>query len=533
MKILDKYTKNFQADIKHRLPKDADYRPGPMEVLGLPLLTHLAVRLMVRWPTPDLQSVVENPTTLYRLLTDMTCEKGGRYGRDVHEPTTPGSDLRQLLHETAVAMTTFGRDSIPYDELDFRLSQLNEDLVETVKQATEGHPITSLMISFFFKGGRRELGAEFLHKSFREFLFAEAVVETLKNYGRTVRKELPERDPEQYWKDFEPTDPRYDFSRRLGKLLAAQWLSKEVASYIEDLIAWELSRVHGQASEPGIGASTASLDLDGWERIRAGMADLWDWWGEGVHLRPQPQLRGKKLIGWEPAFVQELIIWAMSQEDIKGQIPAPPRSTAMDAHLGEALCRLAVLTHHYLAVAPDDSSEWEDFDERENSGNPPHHTPPVRRYQSLDLRNNEIKVRFRPSGQNQNYFFNYIGRINAGGWYPELIFPTGISLQSVDFRDSFLVLTGFARCNLQGATLSRANLFAAFLQRSDLTSANFSNCRSPYARFDHCITYRTRFDRMLADHASFTGVDLSSALDVDSIKGLEFDGQTHKKSPKK
>jgi hypothetical protein len=188
----------------------ANYRDA-MEVLGLPLLAHLAVRLMVRWPESDLQSLVHNPTTLYRYLTDLTCKKGGRYGKDVFEPRLPSLELRRLLHETAAAMTAFGRDHIPYDELDFRLSALDEQLIRGVQEATKDHPLTSLMIGFFFKGGHKELGAEFLHKSFREYLFAECIVEALKAYGRNTREDMAER--EVFWKDFEPYDKRFDLSR--------------------------------------------------------------------------------------------------------------------------------------------------------------------------------------------------------------------------------------------------------------------------------------------------------------------------------
>ena len=117
--ILSQYAKEFEMSISPKHPIGQLH--GTMEVLGLPLLTHLAVRLMVRWPDSDLSPLVENPTTLYRQLTNLTCEKGGRYGREVYDPGVPGEDLRELLHETAAAMTIFGRDSIPYDELDIRL----------------------------------------------------------------------------------------------------------------------------------------------------------------------------------------------------------------------------------------------------------------------------------------------------------------------------------------------------------------------------------------------------------------------------
>jgi hypothetical protein len=49
------------------------------------------------------------------------------------------------------------------------------------------------MISFYFKGGREDRGCEFLHKSFREYLYAEAVVEMLKDYGLKQSGSLAKR----------------------------------------------------------------------------------------------------------------------------------------------------------------------------------------------------------------------------------------------------------------------------------------------------------------------------------------------------
>ena len=434
-----------------------------MEVLGLPLLAHLAVRLMVQWPGDNLQPLVADPTALYRHLTDLTCAKGGRYGTDVHEPQMAHGELRRLLHEAAAAMTVFGRDHIPYDELDYRLSALDEDLIDRVREVTKDHPVTSLMISFFFKGGRKELGAEFLHKSFREYLFAECVVESLKTYRRVARAALAERDP--YWKDFDPGDARFDFSRRLGRLLAPQWITKEVARYLHGLVQWELRRAHGGCPEPTVGAPTESLDLAGWECIRDGLADLWDWWGEGVHLRQQPRFRGKKLTEWESPFVAELIQWAMPQAPTSELNLVPPRSVAMDAHLGDGLCRLAALVHHYIAVPPDSEPEWQICSETPSPVG-------VRRYQSRGLINGQPKVRFRPSGQHSRYFMNYVARINASGWHPGFYFPSELFLGSVDFDETSLACAPLARARLAGASFVRSNLFLAALFNSDLRKAD-------------------------------------------------------------
>lgn len=64
------------------------------------------------------------------------------------------------------------------------------------------------------------MGCEFTHKAFREYLFAEEIVETLKGYGRKLSDDLPERRAELYWKDFEDRDLRRKAAKELAKLLA-------------------------------------------------------------------------------------------------------------------------------------------------------------------------------------------------------------------------------------------------------------------------------------------------------------------------
>lgn len=476
--VLSSYSEEFQERYKeYPLSKR---KLHIMEVLGLPLLTHLAVRLMVRWPDSDLSPLVENPTTLYRQLTNLTCEKGGRYGKEVFDPGIPGEDLRNLLHETAAAMTVFGRDSIPYDELDIRLSQMNEELLERVQRVTKEHPVSSLMINFFFKGGRTELGAEFLHKSFREFLYAEAVVESLKRYGKNAPKDLPEQSSEHFGKDFDAGDPRYELSRRIGSLLAPQWLTEEVCTFIEGLICWELARSHGKEIEKSLGATTERLSLSKWRRIADGLADLWNWWGEGVHLRSQPKFLGKKIVGWESPYVDELVHWAMQQDLPKGQVPIAPRTTSMDGHLGDGIFRLAALVHHYLAVAPGDNSKWQ-INMKKNED-----TPKVRRYQSASKRNGKWTVRFAPSGPDRSYFFNYAARINAVGWHPGTVFPSGLFMESVDFSGCFLAVMGFASCRLKGANFDNANLTGAYFMNSDLSDINLHGAFARGAAFLDC-----------------------------------------------
>src|SRR5262249_44796795 len=157
-------------------------------------------------------------------------------------------------------------------------------------RAPEDDPFVKLMISFYFKGGHHDQGIEFAHKSFREYLFAEHIVETLKKFGDRLSSDMPRRS--EHWLDFPPGDARRNLVRTLGELFAPQWLSVEVRRHLEELLTWEITRAHPQASqEPSVfvtrfGLQTNRATFTAWEAIRDALANLWEWWTDGVHLRP-------------------------------------------------------------------------------------------------------------------------------------------------------------------------------------------------------------------------------------------------------
>jgi hypothetical protein len=348
--ILELYQRDF--DSSH------SGRGGSLKVLGLPLLAFLAVRLLSE-ANSDLEALVANPTTLYRNLVDLTCGKAGKY-RESEETTDAqhrfaGYELRQLLWQTAVAMTIYGKESIPYEELNLRLPKLDAELWQRVNKITEDEIFSRLIISYYFRGGHTDLGAEFLHKSFREYLFAESIIEILKGYGHRKIGLLAEREP--YWRDFDDTDPRYELIRELSKPLAPQWLSIEIVTHLEALIQWEIERAFATVEEgnPTQDEPAEILDPEGWISVRDALADLWDWWCEGVHLRAQPSYGRRRDIQFDsPAYVQELVDWSIPQAlERNAPLPEPPRFVTMDAHLGDALFLLNVLVHfncssHYL-----------------------------------------------------------------------------------------------------------------------------------------------------------------------------------------
>ena len=480
--------KKYEDEFKEWL--DGSGKSRRLEILGLPLLAHLALFVMARH-SGDLEELAHTPTTLYRRLVDLTCEKAGKAAADPDllekQAMWQEGELRWLLHQTAMGITVYGRENIPRDELELRLYPEAGNLEDCVDQAEEDHPLSRLMISYYFKGGHSQLGCEFLHKSFREYLFAEGVVEILKWYGRKQKVAPPERPEHEYWKDFDRAkDLRWELSRKLGRALSAQWLTDEIRGHLRALLEWEIGRGFTDQKEDRLGTPTAGLDREGWERVRDGLADLWDWWGEGVHLRPQPT-RGKT-IDFEKPFVDELVEWAAPQDlDRKSALPSPPRTVAMDGHLGDALCELVAFVHFQVGSRSEPAG-----------GIHP------RRYQALVEHEGEKTLAFAPGGGDlegrRKYFQEYTNRINAVGWKPRGNFPAFSYLRGASFRGGKrffemvpLMQLSFAGADLVGADLRRAGLILSLLVSTNLAEANLAGAflyfaflsRQPHRRQPH------------------------------------------------
>ena len=124
-------------------------------------------------------------------------------------------------------------------------------------------------------------------------------------------------------------------------------------------MVWEIGR-SDRDPEPGAGQPTASLPLERWEVARDLLAELWDWWVDGVHLCSQPKKNAKtQVIEIDPPYVVELIEAAMPRErDRTKPLPVPSSTADMDAHLGYALVRLNVFAHYYIALRRGWDGKW-------------------------------------------------------------------------------------------------------------------------------------------------------------------------------
>jgi len=490
-----------------------------LEILGSPLLAHLTVRLLSQGDD-DVDALMSDTTQLYRRLVDQTCYDGGRAsavaGEVKRAPAFGGARLRTLLHVTAMAMTIEDRERISYDVLEQRIRDLHalhpfedRELSRLVDDASRDFPVADLLIAFFFKGGREDLGCEFAHKSFREYLFAEAVVEVLKS----IAGELPPRvrARPQWWADFSDDDPRFRIIRKLGPALAAQWMMPDVVGHLESLLRWEVGRTGESESRAGHEVITPALSVEEWSRIRDLLADLWKWWAEGVHLRsPVKKGTGGNLDHGLP-YAVELARWVYPADwRTQKPLPAPVRSVAVDAHLGDALFRLCVWVHAFVAQGREvhvEPRSWKVF-ESEND------------YQSKRRADGDVWVRFKPGGKQREYLSNLIGRINAAGGRPDGIFPMGANLMGANLMGANLMNANLIRADLVGANLIRAGLVGANLFRANLVSANLSGASLVSANLSGAGLMGANLFRANLRDTNLSGANLSGA----NLSGANLSG---------
>lgn len=534
--------------LEHFKPAFDDYRRAfeharedrsSLDVLGSPLLAHLALRLMSAESEERIQELVTTPTTLLRRLVDLTCSKAGQpasYEMDQENKAhVHGRELRDLLRATAAAITAFGEESIPREILQERLERKGlGNLQDRVRKAIQEHPLSELMISYYFKEGYEELGCEFLHKSFREFLFAEAVVEQLKDYGRALGENTqppPQKPKNDYWKDFD--DQRGLLARELAQLLAQQWITSEVAAHIQVLIRWEIERADRKMADDE--GATARLSVRRWKFVREGLADVWDWWGEAVHLRPgDPKPLALELAERKP----------------RPQTFRPPRVTTVDSHLGDGLYRLCALVHFHLAVRDgfldDVTSPAAMWGEATSAAD--------RRYQTVVLRKRagqtqEIRL-FAPSGEDRRFFENYTFRINAAGWRPQGLFPAGIETPGVDLSDAELAFirspdeyppspvnwsySNFARAKMRGAFLVRHNLRSVYAADAACNGATIVLASLRDADLSGADLRGVLFDNVDVEGADITGAHFGtngvSAQNL--IENKAIDRNKHPRDPR-
>lgn len=469
---------------------DKDQGRASAEVLGNPLLAYLSLRVLAASSVPP-QDLLDKPTALYHELIDATVRHAGK-GQDAGLPGAVhrgGEALRRLLHEVASTISIFRAESVSFEELEARFKEpglpLPRDLLKDWTSTIEvDSALRELVVNFYFKGGNRALGCEFLHKSFREYLFAEAIVFALKDASalppvHSVYEAL------EFWRDFPENTPAHWLSRRLAYLLAPQWLSPEVDLHVR----WLVQREAGAQPER-------------WQMIRDLVTEVYAWWAEGVHLRHQPT--GGRNNPFRPPFVDELCLQTIALDHAARVVP--PRTTVFDAHLGLPLLQLAALLHERLANG-----------EQARAGR-------RARYQSKD----GDRVRFQPFPR--GFAGALVSRIDAAGWRREAglagvvlrschfreldlrgVLLNGVDLSWSDLGGAFLDDANLHWANLEGADLGQAHMVGANLGGASLRGANLTGCVLLLADLQMANLVGANLARAELFGADLSGADLSGA----------------------
>jgi hypothetical protein len=411
-----------------------------------------------------------------------------------------------------LAITAYGGEFIPEDELKLRLETLKIGTLTSLQTSRE--PLTGLMIGFFFKEGKERSTWEFLHKSFREYLAAEAIVEVLKRFVSTVQDKLREKPMSEYWSDFQTKDPRYGLTRTLGEVFCGQLLSDEILAHIHALLEWELQNSFGTMQEKAAlnapDDHRLSLKPDEWRTVRDALADIWDWWGEGVHLRLQPRPEEGVWKTDDPPFVHLLQRRSMRRINYNQSTPPrPPRTATIDALLGYAFFELCSLVHGLICQQQGWLKSVEDLGPE---GLWSHLTSRPRRYQ-VSIRHQGVEyIQFAPSGQSNLYFRNYALRIVGAGVsvsrsidFPGGSYMVGISLARADLR-----ALDFDECDMRTCNLAVARLYQASARGANLNNAILTSAELDLADFDGCSMRKADVGGAVFWAATLKGVNLQN-----------------------
>jgi hypothetical protein len=433
---------------------------GTIDVIGWPLLAHVAYRLMMGCESSRQTSLIGDQTMLLRCLTEYYCIHSRNpsdepAGTEVRSRLQP-HELRSLVQETAIALTVKGKECISRDEfrreMESWLSPSDAD--RTVKLAEAVDP-DIFLINYLFKSGGEYHGCEFIHKSLREFSFAEAVVDNLKSLA------VPSNTKGRYQERDLITEARLAITSR-------QWLSREIWDHIERQISWEIYRESPEFDDPTVfRRCEQALGIDAWCRIRDSLVQLWHNW----------MLFNTKLLS--PNSDSRL-------DELLTGVRTIDRAVA-DARFGAALFRLCAMLHGVLAVSMMEArglmnyqkNMWEELGVAVTVGS--HQTrldktpDPGLRFFSPCKGEEELE----PSSLKAA-----MARINAHYFHLEKELPErcdltflvliGASLERFSFRFCNLSYSNFSESNLSGADLTGADLSGAWLSKTNLTRANLS-----------------------------------------------------------
>lgn len=168
------YFKPLHKEYKNTLIEKFRERQG-FDILKSPLIVYILHELLTDAKGLDIDKLFNNKAMLYKTLADITCENAGKKKLDKDgkfDTKLYGENLRDVLKNTAAVISIKGEELVTYDDLKQILD--DKELAITEDEASKA------LVSYYFKGGNYNAGCEFIHKSFREYFFAELIFDLIK-----------------------------------------------------------------------------------------------------------------------------------------------------------------------------------------------------------------------------------------------------------------------------------------------------------------------------------------------------------------
>ncbi len=461
--IIEAYTEYFNSRTEQELINQH------YEAIGMPLLAALVLKLASN-EDYQLKELFNNPTDLYRSLADLTVEYGGRdekafdkIKKNIYAASNQKMDLRSLFREIAIAISILGKESISSYELETRLLHPENNISTQVEDIIKKDSISRLYALFYFKAGHKSYGCEFIHKSFREYFFAEALIVKLIQAGSDLKINNNEETKIKHFK-------------KLSCILAPRWLTPEINNHVKNLIEYHIN-------------ISDEEKLEIWEITRDWLADYFVWWADKEHMTPQMYLNRRGEAQTEPPFVEELAQETRPYDYEKDKLPKITDYISLDSHLGDSVFQLNCYVHAFIAVKKLNLANIEQWS-WENSNQCHKHQ------WNIEIEGQNFTV-FGFIGsetfeKNENdYLLNYFARINSTPGRPQGMAPLSYFMPLINFS---------------GVDLSHASLYNA---RLDYASLDYA--RLDYARLDYASLYNARLDYASLDYAHLYNASLDYA----------------------
>lgn len=465
-------------------------------ILGLPLIVFIVHELLSDTENDlDYKKLFGNKAILYKELADLTCKNAGKRKQIKEEKLNYriyGENLRRVLQKTAKIISLKGHEQASYDDLKLLLKEKELTIAE--------EDISKIVVSYYFKGGYHNAGCEFAHKSFREYFYAEAIINALDEYSYAIR-EIRQKKP-KFKDNIKSIGPLNKLVNELIGLLAFQPITEEVFEFVEGLLEINFLR----AKKFSFGST-----------MKQGLVQIWDWWVNSNNIK----YRINSDRGIEHPDIIKSIEPYLKISPVENHILI----NNLDSNFGDGVLRLCVILHYFALKKVGINSLNSDNIEIDKNTNA--------NYQiKVNLKEKNMLMKaFVPFGLKVKNPNNIINRINLSKREFELIFYScyfdnlhlnNCNLSNANFSGSF-----FVNINLQNVCLnnvvakcirfidvdvSTSDLYGIELDESYLKGTNFTNATLTSASIQNSNVDECNFSRINAESANFESSSMVRAI---------------------